>query len=353
MRSLASSGTVADASRCSLNKFTSPTGSSISREMTPLPSSTTLLPRSRLDDSNLFAEPFQPRDSPSSSFGSQDGPLSASSPATSAGRSDPSHKASSLVGLFPAVELSGSNRRHTLDGPVGLSDMHHDDSRADRRGSDSTGGRLSTNENRRQREKTLRDVPLARTRTRDSAASGTYETGDEGWATPMTSRMSPSRTSSRISASAGQMRSEAGREWGRDSQRLWLAEDAGDRPPSPSRPESVDRPLSITFPSSARRNSHGGSLPNRRYTHTPDLSLDGRTSDFALRRGLNANSTSGTDTSTWFPATPDRTAHRRPTLAPRFGIRHGEDEFESDPMSSSSANMAAIRKMDKLEIFFK
>lgn len=331
----------------SFNNLASSTGTSDSRGSTRLSPNSTLLPQPR--NGNLLAESTKTRDSPGSSLGSQDGPQSASSPATSMGQSDPSHKSSSgSTGLYP----SESNRRHTFNAPVDLN-VFHDDVGHNRRGSDSTGGRISSTGNRRLRETLDAAPPFARMRTSDSSASVTYETGDEGWATPMTSRVSPSRASSRISVSAGQMRSEAGREWGRESQRLWLAEDAEDRPPSPPRSESVDRTLNGTSPRSARRNSHGGSLPSRRYTHTPDLSLDGRTSDFALRRGLKTNSTSGNETSTWFPATPERMSHRRPGVAPRFSTREGESEFENDPMSSSSANMAAIRGMDKLEIFFK
>lgn len=71
----------------------------------------------------------------------------------------------------------------------------------------------------------------------------------------------------------------------------------------------------------------------------------------------------GVDSNTWYPSTPDRQVHRKRSSLGRSTLsttsttdsetasatRASPDESES----SGGMNMASIRGMDKLEIFFK
>jgi hypothetical protein len=57
------------------------------------------------------------------------------------------------------------------------------------------------------------------------------------------------------------------------------------------------------------------------------------------------------ESSTWYPATPNRAAHRKSTGSMRLGERFREAKRESS--TEQGANVSEIRGLDKLEIYFK
>jgi hypothetical protein len=60
--------------------------------------------------------------------------------------------------------------------------------------------------------------------------------------------------------------------------------------------------------------------------------------------------------STWYPSTPDRAAHRRASGRTSMNVKdasEGGGLAGGEMTANASINMANIRGMDKLEIFFK
>lgn len=147
---------------------------------------------------------------------------------------------------------------------------------------------------------------------------------------------------------------------GRDLQR-WLAEDeAGTAPPSPGGSLSGrDRAAArLSLKEAAHLRSpelEGLGVVNGELPLTPSKRRSVRTPLL----GSSTMGGGGDGNNTWFPVTPDRAAQRRAARS-SLNVREatmtteqkGNDMTQS-MMSHASINMANIRNMDKLEIFFK
>lgn len=141
------------------------------------------------------------------------------------------------------------------------------------------------------------------------------------------------RTSSRLSSS-GALRSNAGR----DLQK-WM---------SPGADDASDQSLIIAteVASSARRGSRVSSPPVRVVRKLssdsggPSGRFEARPLSLVARRA---------DSSTWYPATPNRAAHRQSTGS----MKLDESANDTNGGKQQTVNVSAIRGMDKLEIYFK
>lgn len=164
---------------------------------------------------------------------------------------------------------------------------------------------------------------------------------DEGWTNSFTTttggdQSPPSRRTS-VSTATRVLRNGTSKEWPRETMRPWRNDEGSDG-------ESTSREggTSLDFEGRVKRwgaSNSSGSTATSRY--------DGGEGEVARRRKPSLKDRAG---ETWFPATPDRRAHRRLGTPPRLSVRNSRTPGDE---GAGALDISSIRGMDKLEIFFR
>ena len=268
----------------------------------------------------------------------------------------------SVESLAVPTRTSRAGKRHTMTSVPTLDKAEDVFSSPGRKGSDPPRGRRGSDSGGTRPG--LGSTRLVRSRTLDSgrSISDLSDTGTEdvGWATPQTSmskdrkgaRSPAQRSNSRLSLTAP-LRSGAGREM-----QKWVTDgDASDAGAPPSTVGSVAE--SRQAAAQAAKDKADAFAEERKAKRQSKQFLT--KSSQGLQHGMLAATTDS-----WFPITPDRASHRRQSTRtnttttsgfsssqPTSPLADVGDKTFASEMSHASLNMASVRSMDKLEIFFK